>query len=608
MSLTLSICFEGDHIGRYVDRAALADDMAEVRKITTRVEQGNDQFRAWAEENGGEMIVVSGYTGRFNIPADKIADLPDVCERYKAAVGTTCSVGIGIKLHEAERALMAAKAAGGDRTIFYGDEAERIIHENEGKEPQAELGQQIRPDVEGELQKAAPPAPATPPVEPKAEGSEHSQGETARETFEASRPGPPEAPKSTEDELHEHATRQEQADQQGAAQSYQHLDELRAKVAQVLGALKAQMPVMEALKQQAPEAYQSVVGLAQAVIEMARELPKPEEVKKAEDPTKVQKVRTFLDKGKFPPRMTDAQLYNYFYATHMGGRQDVNKLPWGVDEWQLMDVPINKLQTGAIPTDTKVQEYAKRTTPMPPIIATKQGIIEGMHRTAAAGVRKDPTIRAYVPRGEAEYFRDVNKDEQFTEGNWPNKIDENDAFRYMSLYHMGSRADLHKIPYDVNYELVTVPLAGLTSGVLPTSPRARQYAELPTDFPPILLKSEGAIIDGHHRTTAAKIRGDATIRAYVPIKKEEETDNTDWFKELEELARTLKIEADPANAVGTGGELEKRGMPVGTEHNGKATFSHADGTTGTVQYRSGKVLNQNDPSYHVSSALHPNRT
>jgi ParB-like chromosome segregation protein Spo0J len=46
---------------------------------------------------------------------------------------------------------------------------------------------------------------------------------------------------------------------------------------------------------------------------------------------------------------------------------------------------------------------------------------------------------------------------------------------------------------------------------------AERYAKMKAPFPPIVLNIEGEIRDGNHRVAAAKIRGDKTIRAYVPL-------------------------------------------------------------------------------------------
>jgi hypothetical protein len=47
---------------------------------------------------------------------------------------------------------------------------------------------------------------------------------------------------------------------------------------------------------------------------------------------------------------------------------------------------------------------------------------------------------------------------------------------------------------------------------------AVNYSKLTTPAPPIVVDFEGNIIDGEHRSLAAKLRGDKTIKAYIGIK------------------------------------------------------------------------------------------
>ncbi len=47
---------------------------------------------------------------------------------------------------------------------------------------------------------------------------------------------------------------------------------------------------------------------------------------------------------------------------------------------------------------------------------------------------------------------------------------------------------------------------------------AVKYSKLKTDLPPIVIDSEGKIIDGEHRSVAAKLKGQKIIKAYVGIK------------------------------------------------------------------------------------------
>ena len=60
--------------------------------------------------------------------------------------------------------------------------------------------------------------------------------------------------------------------------------------------------------------------------------------------------------------------------------------------------------------------------------------------------------------------------------------------------------------------------------------RAKEYAEMHTDVPPIVYDRLGkSIIDGNHRVEAAKMRGDKTILAYVGLRN-----NPNWQGDIEE--------------------------------------------------------------------------
>ena len=44
-----------------------------------------------------------------------------------------------------------------------------------------------------------------------------------------------------------------------------------------------------------------------------------------------------------------------------------------------------------------------------------------------------------------------------------------------------------------------------------------EYANKSTEFPPIVIDSDGNIIDGGHRLEAARIRGDEKILVFIPV-------------------------------------------------------------------------------------------
>jgi len=48
-------------------------------------------------------------------------------------------------------------------------------------------------------------------------------------------------------------------------------------------------------------------------------------------------------------------------------------------------------------------------------------------------------------------------------------------------------------------------------------PVVNNYSKLDTEIPPIVIGSNGYIIDGTHRAGAAKLKGDKTIKVYMGV-------------------------------------------------------------------------------------------
>jgi hypothetical protein len=267
------IAWDGDHIGREVGRASLADDVEGLRRVSQAIELGNRVWESWVTMNGGSVISMGGDEGRAEILAEKLGELPRVRDQYAGAVGSTVSVGVGTKLSEADRALMAGKLQGGNKIVLYTPEVDETI-----KKLQAQQGDRTEADKLSEeyLEKADQPGfkkPGAPSIQkPDTEASEHSQGEAAQATADQA-PPPPEATASAdqfEGQFHDAAQAQQAKDQGQPTTPGQ--DQLRTQVVQVLQQLKGQMPILEQIKGTAPDTYQAVMGLAQAVILMARQM------------------------------------------------------------------------------------------------------------------------------------------------------------------------------------------------------------------------------------------------------------------------------------------------------------------------------------------------
>lgn len=149
------IAWDGDHIGREVGRASLADNVERLRQISQAIDQGNQIWKSWVEMSGGSIISFGGDEGRAEIPADKLEELPKIRVQYGDAVGSSVSVGVGVKLSEADKALMVSKFRGGDRITLYSEEIEAEIEKAQAK-PQSEVDKLAEEYLnKAELQKMA---------------------------------------------------------------------------------------------------------------------------------------------------------------------------------------------------------------------------------------------------------------------------------------------------------------------------------------------------------------------------------------------------------------------------------------------------------------------
>lgn len=289
--MLIFIAWDGDHIGRQVGRASRNDDVEGLRRISQAIDQGNNIWRSWVESTGGSLISMGGDEGRAEVAADHIGELPAIREQYAGKVGSTVSVGVGMKLSEAEKALIAAKLKGEDQIVFFSDECDELIARARAK------GEQTEEDkiADQYLGKAAPAmnqgdgagfAGATRPSAPTVDAPVATQGDSDEMASlnavlgDENAPAPPEqthAAKDFERQLHDEAWKGEEEDMSSDADKAQRLDQVKAQVVQALQTLKVQAPMMEQLKQVAPQAYQAMVALTQSVVGMARELaPAPQ--------------------------------------------------------------------------------------------------------------------------------------------------------------------------------------------------------------------------------------------------------------------------------------------------------------------------------------------
>jgi len=109
-----------------------------------------------------------------------------------------------------------------------------------------------------------------------------------------------------------------------------------------------------------------------------------------------------------------------------------------------------------------------------------------------------------------------------------------------------------------DYVLKKVSLRELEAGDNHDPERGEEYANMKTPFPPIVLDMDGQIRDGNHRVYAAKLRGDKTIMAYVPLDSYKTASASNVPSCIAELNEKFPVNPDnPAERV-----LMAAGKPV----------------------------------------------
>ncbi len=381
MSSTLVyLCVDADKISNRVESAITNSDPDKIAHMAQDIERGDRILRGWLEDNGGKILLFHGDEIYAMVPGEKLTDLGKIHGELEEAWNDTITIGVGLDLHEASRALKAGKKKGGSRIVFYAPEVEEMLDEDEHSESHdakedspdpyklKELDKAEKPvcpkcgakdvkvaiigepvyvcqkcdkkwAVEGELSKANSPSPGPPTPNQQPDFSAAGGGGMSP-PMEPSPFGPPQGtpsggpsqmppPPSTTDmagglspveaQFRDAANQGEAENARSEAQATsaddgdedaKNVDALKEKIAKVLKAVQKQAPLLEQLKQQAPEAYQAIMAMVQAMMVMAKQLisgdgeqQEPQE-KQSQEVTKSEE----LIKGDQPPKMVPVKL------------------------------------------------------------------------------------------------------------------------------------------------------------------------------------------------------------------------------------------------------------------------------------------------------------
>ncbi len=242
--MNVYVVWQVDQIEGIISSSFLSDNVVELRRASQDLTKAASIVKAWAIGNGGAPILDMTTTGAFEVPADKMTELPEVRRRFELLTDRTLSVGVGMDLPEAYKAMKFASDGGGSKIALYTDEMEAGLGKSleKGGKTGTESAVGFSQEQPEESQSAPPPQQSAPEASAEA--------------------GPaPAAPAS--------GGPQQDAPQQ--PQDGQSQDP-RAAIVQALQEVKANAEAIEALKQTNPQAYDAIKDVVQAMILMAQGL------------------------------------------------------------------------------------------------------------------------------------------------------------------------------------------------------------------------------------------------------------------------------------------------------------------------------------------------
>lgn len=267
--MDIYLSFDGDGIGRKIGQARLSDDVEGISRISNAINAGNEVFKSYAIQHGGQIIESGGDEGLISIPAAALEDLESVRYTYNSAVGATVSVGVGRKVSEASKALLIAKLRGRNKVAVYEPEMDSEIEEArlDDKSEKAKI-------VEEYLSKAESPVDIK--EEPHRTGflPHHKVELKIQDIQEPIIPQPQQPPLSSvvENEFRNLADAKEKKDAAESEQAVDRVSGVKGKITEALSSLKQHLPAIQEVKRIDPDAYASVVNLVGGLIELSREV------------------------------------------------------------------------------------------------------------------------------------------------------------------------------------------------------------------------------------------------------------------------------------------------------------------------------------------------
>lgn len=269
--MNLYVVMDADNAGKLVGRAALADEPAELSRLSHNITDASNRIIAWAQQHGGSAIAGGGDEVYLEIPAELAPELPKARQIFYDLTGFTISVGVAPKLSDASRALLVAKMRGKDRIVWWDPDMKEELDEHLKKLEGRSEAEKLNEEYLQKAEKAALLLESQKLLKSNSLSDQFAGVATAQQAQAQEQPQQGSQPQP-----------QEQApDQQQPQDDSQNV---KGAVLQILQEVKAQIPTLEKLKQVSPDTYQAVAGMVQAMMMLAEaKLAKSEALAKEEE-------------------------------------------------------------------------------------------------------------------------------------------------------------------------------------------------------------------------------------------------------------------------------------------------------------------------------------
>lgn len=280
--MNLFVSIDGDSIGARVGQASLRDEVDETRRLSKLVNDGNAIFTEWALGVGGNIISAGGDEAVMEVEASHVEDLPALREKYLDLVGATVSVGVGLKLSEAQKALFVAKLEGKDRLQTYDSQVEvtfmraREHYLQEESDEVEKLGVEYL-QTQDRSQQQSLNKEETPDAVKGTSDDPHEK--KLLDDSEAPHDGAKPEKKDWQKEFHAAAERQKTGGED--KQEQEELGALKQQVGVIVEGLRGKQQELAQLSQQDPELGQALNAMVQSMVQMGQKLF-AEKVEKAE--------------------------------------------------------------------------------------------------------------------------------------------------------------------------------------------------------------------------------------------------------------------------------------------------------------------------------------